>query len=313
MFPLQLFFSSFMILGTFLMLFSPNYVSIWVGLELNFFGFLPLMADMKETQTLEASMKYFLVQAFGSSIFLTGLFLLTYSNFMNTNFNFPHTLMILAISVKLGIAPFYFWLPSVMSGLSWKNCILLNTFQKFGPMLLFTHLFSWNSFILMMIITTSLIGGMMGMSQTQVRSILAYSSLVHMSWILSLGFYSLCYMLLYMFIYFILSSLVFMHSAKKNSIRISSTTPKKLSLLASLLSLGGMPPFTGFSMKLLGLQILISEASIMLTSMLVLSSLLSLYFYLNLLFSWMSQTSLSTEILTKTESVMIITMSFGLT
>nr|YP_009489711.1 NADH dehydrogenase subunit 2 [Falcidens halanychi]AWH02138.1 NADH dehydrogenase subunit 2 [Falcidens halanychi] len=294
MWPIYFFFSFFMFLGIFFMIFSPSWVIIWIGLEMNLFGFLPLMVDMKENQTLEATMKYFLIQAFGSGMFLGGsffslIFLETWFSLSLTSNNyFPDILLFLAIAIKMGLAPFYIWLPSIMSSISWSNCVLLNTFQKIGPMLLFTKFFSFNTVSMVMISMSTLVGGVMGVIQTQIRTIMAYSSLVHLGWILALGMFSMYGMIQYMTIYFFLSSSIFLYCMKPNLSRFSLKSPKALILIISFLSLGGLPPMSGFFMKWVGMKILMSQTHLLLNLTLILGSVLSLFFYLNLLFSWIS-------------------------
>nr|YP_009489698.1 NADH dehydrogenase subunit 2 [Falcidens acutargatus]AWH02130.1 NADH dehydrogenase subunit 2 [Falcidens acutargatus] len=309
MWPISLFFSFFMILGIFLMLSSLNWMSIWVGLELNLFGFLPLMLMPGVSSTAEASMKYFLVQAFGSGIFLSYSF---FSYFFFSSFaSLSYLFILVSLALKVGLSPFFSWFPHVMVNLSWSNCVILNTLQKIGPILLFSNFFSMNFLIMIMVASNAIFGATMGYLQSFIRSIMAYSSMVHLGWILSIGMISIYATLTYTLLYFILSSCIFIFAATISSDRWSIFT-KMFILVCSLLSLGGLPPLTGFMMKMIGMVILLKSNLVILLSLMLLSSILSIIFYLNLLFFWSSshkQTKLSVKMF---EGIFLILTTFGL-
>lgn len=315
MWPLHLFFSFFIFLGVFFIVFSPNWIRIWVGLELNLFGFIPIIANIKESQTLEASIKYFLIQAFGSGVFLVGSFLrfISLRKWFNliplTPNHFAYLFLLLAISIKMGLAPFYFWLPRVIRNLSWTNCILLNTLQKLGPILLFSKFFSFNKIRIIIFSLRALIGGAIGIAQTQIRTIIAYSSIVHLGWILTLGIIRIYSILQYILIYFILSSTIFLYCSSTNIRRLSLKSIKELILIFRFLSIGGLPPIRGFFIKWIGLKLLISQNLFIISFILITSSIFSLFFYLNLLFSAISYFPKKNYITLKKKDILIISIS----
>nr|YP_009092242.1 NADH dehydrogenase subunit 2 [Scutopus ventrolineatus]AHI45705.1 NADH dehydrogenase subunit 2 [Scutopus ventrolineatus] len=291
MWPMQSFFYFLMITGIFIIFSFNNWLGIWIGLELNMFGFLPLLGGLNNEENLEASMKYFLIQAFGSGLFLCGSLLMFNSKTLWNMMSLESTsyliylFIFMGISLKLGLAPFYMWLPSIMSSISWFNCIILNTIQKMGPIALFYKLFSLNWMILMMLAFTALIGGIGGLSQSLIRALMAYSSLVHMGWFLCLSMLDMYLMWMYIIIYFLLSSFIFSYCNWNFLKSINLNHKKSILLSLSLLSLGGVPPMTGFYMKWIALTTFMKFDMFFLCLMLLLASFLSLYYYLNLMFS----------------------------
>lgn len=86
----------------------------------------------------------------------------------------------------MGIFPFHFWFPGVIAGLPWLSCLFLSTWQKVGPLfliisLLEVNLITWLLLTFCVVASGSrLLGGLGGINQTQVRALLAYSSIGHL-------------------------------------------------------------------------------------------------------------------------------------
>ena len=89
-----------------------------MGLEINLLSFIPLVVCRLGEIEAESRLKYFLVQALGSSLILLGGFsLINYPNSIIT-FYISSFFLICSLIIKIGIFPFHFWLPHVMGGLS---------------------------------------------------------------------------------------------------------------------------------------------------------------------------------------------------
>lgn len=89
---------------------------------------------------------------------------------------------------KMGAAPVHFWVPTVIQGLSWGNCILLITVQKIAPMGIMV--ISPDTLIIQDLLTgasilSGILGGVGGLNQVLLRKILAYSSIRHIGWLLA--------------------------------------------------------------------------------------------------------------------------------
>nr|AML60297.1 NADH dehydrogenase subunit 2 [Mesembrinella sp. ACMJ-2016] len=279
----------FMILmmGTLISISANTWLSAWMGLEINLLAFIPLMSDNKLMST-EASLKYFLTQALASSIFLFATILLMlnsskfYSNFLMEMVVFSSLLL------KMGSAPFHFWFPNVMEGLSWSNSLIMMTWQKIAPMMLISYII-FDSFIIMSIILSSLIGALGGFNQTSLRKLMAYSSINHLGWMLTAMYNSnLLWMVYFLFYMFLSFTMVFMFNMFKISyinqmfsLHFNSKILKFL-LFFNLLSMGGLPPFLGFLPKWIVIQSLTINNQFFLLTFLVIMALITLFFYIRL-------------------------------
>nr|YP_009026967.1 NADH dehydrogenase subunit 2 [Cherax crassimanus]CDN96574.1 NADH dehydrogenase subunit 2 [Cherax crassimanus] len=292
--PYKIMFSLTLVSGSLLSISSSSWFSAWIGLELNLMSFIPLISSKTNQYPSEASLKYFLIQALGSSIIILA------SSLTPLYPSFIPMIISLALLLKLGAAPFHFWFPQVMEGLNWVQVIILMTIQKLAPMFLLSYLsmeLFTNTSIFIAAMSSAVIGALGGMNQTSLRKILSYSSINHMSWMLiamlinetSWMIYFLMYALISSSIalYFLfLQSFYFPHLIHSNSGPLSKT----ISAL-SLFSLGGMPPFSGFIPKWIIIQEMILSHFYFSLGVLLLSSLVTLYFYIRLTLSSISITS----------------------
>nr|YP_010241766.1 NADH dehydrogenase subunit 2 [Terebellum terebellum]QTI82466.1 NADH dehydrogenase subunit 2 [Terebellum terebellum] len=301
--PFSYMFVFTMVSGTLFSISSSHWLGIWAGLEINLIGFLPLLVYQKKMTESESAVKYFVVQALGSSFLMFGS-LLSYSLSFSWDINLSNEFYIMSIliimcglCIKMGLFPFHFWLPSVMAGLPWISCLLLATWQKFAPIFLVGSLMEVNFIywiclpICFMCAGSSLIGGIGGLNQTQIRSLLAYSSIGHLGWIVFSLMYSDWVMKTYLLIYIIISIGVFTSLWKSNLpemkslIKISNKNEGEMSVMLMLLSLGGLPPLLGFISKWLVISFVMNANLWGVMVFLILGSLISLFYYLSLFFS----------------------------
>nr|YP_009504358.1 NADH dehydrogenase subunit 2 [Graphomya rufitibia]AWX64105.1 NADH dehydrogenase subunit 2 [Graphomya rufitibia] len=281
-------FFSILMAGTVISISSNSWLGAWMGLEINLLSFIPLMNDSKLMST-EASLKYFLTQALASSILLFSVILLMINS--KNSMNFTEMMIFSSLLLKSGSAPFHFWFPNVMEGLSWLNALILMTWQKIAPLMLISYLIN-KPLILMSIILSSMIGALGGLNQTSLRKLMAYSSINHLGWMLAAMFSSNSLWMIYFSFYsFLTFSMIFMF----NSFKISHINQLftlffknknlKFILFFNLLSLGGLPPFLGFFPKLMVIQALTMNNQLFLLTFMVLMTLITLYFYLRLCYS----------------------------
>nr|AUR33643.1 NADH dehydrogenase subunit 2 [Colluricincla harmonica] len=291
----KLIFSISLLLGTTITISSNHWVMAWTGLEINTLAILPLISKSHHPRAIEAATKYFLVQATASALVL-------FSSMTNawhtgqwdiTQLTHPTSCLILttAISIKLGLVPFHFWFPEVLQGSSLITGLLLSTAMKFPPItLLFMTSSSLNPTLLMtMAILSVALGGWMGLNQTQVRKIMAFSSISHLGWMSIIIVYNPKLTLLNFYLYTLMTAAVFLAFNATKTLKLSTlmtawTKTPSLSgiLLLALLSLAGLPPLTGFLPKWLIIQELTKQDMAPAAMILSLLSLLSLFFYLRL-------------------------------
>nr|ADR79048.1 NADH dehydrogenase subunit 2 [Erythrogenys erythrogenys] len=291
----KLIFTSSLLLGTTITITSNHWITAWAGLEINTLAILPLIAKSHHPRAIEAATKYFLTQATASTILL-------FSATMNawhtgqwdiTQLTHPASCLVLtsALAMKLGLAPFHFWFPEVLQGSPLTTALLLSTIMKFPPItLLFMTSPSLNPTLLTcMALLSVALGGWTGLNQTQIRKILAFSSISHLGWMAIIVSYNPKLTLINFYLYVLMTTAVFLtlntiKTLKLPTLMTTWTKTPTLSamLFLTLLSLAGLPPFTGFLPKWLIVQELTKQDMALAATMISLLSLLSLFFYLRL-------------------------------
>nr|QXG20282.1 NADH dehydrogenase subunit 2 [Empidonax flaviventris]WDE89110.1 NADH dehydrogenase subunit 2 [Empidonax flaviventris] len=291
----KLIFSLSLLLGTTITISSSHWIMAWTGLEINTLAILPLISKSHHPRAIEASTKYFLIQATASTLLL-------FSSMLNawftgqwdiTQLTHPLSCMLLtvAISMKLGLVPFHFWFPEVLQGSSLMTSLLLATIMKFPPtILLFLTSPSLNPTLLsMMAIASAALGGWMGLNQTQIRKIMAFSSISHLGWMTIILIYSPKLTLITFYLYSLTTAAIFFTLDTTNTLKLStlmaawSKIPSlTAALMLTLLSLAGLPPLTGFLPKWLIIQELTKQELTTTATIIALLSLLGLFFYLRL-------------------------------
>nr|YP_010415007.1 NADH dehydrogenase subunit 2 [Littoraria intermedia]URW97529.1 NADH dehydrogenase subunit 2 [Littoraria intermedia] len=288
--------------GTIFSISSSHWLGVWAGLEINLIGFLPILVYQKSNSESESAVKYFVIQALGSGLLIFGSLMgcnlsFTWDLIMNSSIS-SFIIIMSGLIIKMGMFPFHFWLPSVMAGLPWFSCLFLATWQKIAPLLLVSSLieasilYSFMILFCLMASTSSLIGGIGGMNQTQVRALLAYSSIGHLGWIMFAASQSMWSMKSYFLIYILISLSIFLSlwylnlSHIKNLSDLMTFEPyKAFSFMVMLLSLGGLPPLLGFISKWVVVFGAMQSNYWIFLFILILGSVMSLFYYLGLYFS----------------------------
>nr|AAG00700.2 NADH dehydrogenase subunit 2 [Calotes mystaceus] len=281
------------ITSTILATMSNNWLLAWLSLELNTLTVLPIIAKAKHPRAIEAATKYFLTQATASCLlllagtanaWLTGTWDITQMSNKYTS-----TIMLLALTMKIGTVPTHFWLPEVLQGSTLLTALLISTWQKIAPMsLLFIMSNNTSPNITLIIGTLSTVfGGWAGMNQTQLRKMLAYSSIANMGWAIIILAIDPNMSMVNIFTYITITTPTFLlmtlTSTKtlQNMTTMWSTSPMATTMTALLLlSMAGLPPLTGFLPKLIIMNELVAQNLTPTAILILLSSLLSLTFYL---------------------------------
>nr|YP_010951380.1 NADH dehydrogenase subunit 2 [Naso brevirostris]WMN14109.1 NADH dehydrogenase subunit 2 [Naso brevirostris] len=281
-------------LGTTITFASSHWLLAWMGLEINTLAIIPLMAQHHHPRAVEATTKYFLTQATAAAMLLfasmTNAWLTGQWDIQQMSHPLPITMITIALALKIGLAPLHSWLPEVLQGLDLTTGLLLSTWQKLAPFALLLQIQPTNSTLLILLgLMSTLIGGWGGLNQTQLRKILAYSSIAHLGWMILVLQFSPSLTLLTLLTYFVMTFSTFLvfKLNKATNINALATSWTKAPMLTSLtplilLSLGGLPPLTGFMPKWLILQELTKQDLAPTATIAALTALLSLYFYLRL-------------------------------
>nr|UTE81825.1 NADH dehydrogenase subunit 2 [Propithecus edwardsi] len=284
--------------GTMLTMISSHWLLIWMGLEMNMLAIIPILAKKTNPRSTEAATKYFLTQATASMLLMMTIVI----NAMYTgqwNVTNIHNLLttltiIIALTMKLGMTPFHFWIPEVTQGVTLTAGMLLLTWQKLAPISILLQIYpSMNTNILLTFaLLSTLVGGWGGLNQTQLRKILAYSSIAHMGWMVAVLTFCPSLTILNLLIYLMLTITLFTMlniNTSTTTLTLSTLWNKNptitLTILTSLLSLGGLPPLTGFLPKWVIVQELTKNNNITMATIMMITALLNLYFYMRLIYS----------------------------
>nr|ABV60365.1 NADH dehydrogenase subunit 2 [Lucasium squarrosum] len=281
-------------LGTTITMTSSHWLLAWAGLEMNTLAIIPIISKQHHPRATEAATKYFLVQATASALILL-------SSSMNawktgqwdiSQLSAPEaTIMLtLALAMKLGLAPMHFWVPEVLQGSTLTTAMIISTWQKLAPSALL--LLTINSLNPTMLISFGLLstflGGWLGLNQTQTRKIMAFSSIAHMGWLFMALTINPNITLITLTTYLLLTMTMFSLltlTTSKTLLDLGTTPTLAPTLLTTamltLMSMGGVPPLTGFTPKWLILTELTPTLPTI-SCLLAFSTLPSLFFYLRM-------------------------------
>nr|ARH54793.1 NADH dehydrogenase subunit 2 [Trigonopterus sp. AH-2016] len=295
----KMLFLALLMASTLISISSVSWFTAWVGLEINLMALMPLMTNLKNKLSNESTIKYFIVQAMASSSLLFSVLILPEMKILSLSLSsFPSMMINSTLLLKMGAAPFHFWLPEIISGLNWNLIFIILTWQKIAPMILLSYLVKSSTFLSLIIIFSAIISGIQGMNQTCMRKIMAYSSINHTGWMLSSLLSSINVWFYYFTIYSFINFNIILVFNKYHIFYFNQLTKllnfnKKLKLLFSMnfLSLGGLPPFLGFLPKWLTINFLVNKNFIALSLILILSTLVSLYFYTRITLSSITLTT----------------------
>nr|ADN30005.1 NADH dehydrogenase subunit 2 [Haemodracon riebeckii] len=281
--------------GTIITLSSYHWLLAWLGLELNTLSILPLIIKSHHPRATEATTKYFIVQTTASALILfagtTNAWVNGHWLISESTHHMTTTILLTAVALKLGLAPTHTWYPEVLQGSNMLTALTISTWQKIAPLaflfLLSNHLPP--HIMLTLALISALTGGVAGINQTQTRKIMAFSSISHMGWVLAALTLNANLASMTLLIYITMTSTMFL--------TLTSTTSKSLTdlgttwsysptlqtmMLTTLMSLGGLPPLTGFIPKLLILKELVLLNLPTISTILILTSLPSLFFYMRM-------------------------------
>ena len=199
-------------------------------------------------------------------------------------------LLSVVLLIKMGGAPFHIWFPRVAEGLGWLQFIILSTIQKIAPIALLSYVIDSSCWLVILVIPVSaLVGALGGINQLILRKLMSYSSIGHTAWMLSALLIRETLWFTYFLVYCITSATVAFFFFHKQAYHLNhlisrslQTTTQSCVMYASLLSLGGLPPFTGFIPKWVTIQEISTSRYTFLAFFLILGTLINLYYYLRL-------------------------------
>ena len=258
------------VLGTALTFTSNNWWLAWLGMELNLLGFISFVSKYYNNESV---FKYFIIQSLGSIILL--------SSFISVDINYFlfNRLILIALLLKLGASPFHFWLPVIVEHFNSFQLFIILTWQKIAPLILIISL-TFNKLIFIRLIFRLIVGSVGNINELRVFIMYTYSSISHTGWLIVSSIINEHVCILYLIIYSIILLTVILYINKK----FVRDHWYKLNLIyfLNILSLGGLPPFTGFFIKWIIIKELINIRSLLILSILIITRILLIYIYLRL-------------------------------
>ncbi|QIL81316.1 NADH-quinone oxidoreductase subunit NuoN [Diaphorobacter sp. HDW4A] len=323
------------LLGMFVMIGANNFLVIYLGLELLTLASYALVALRRDhSQSVEAAMKYFVLGAMASGFLLYGLSMIygaTGSLDIGQVFQainggqirhqvlvFGTVFVVAGLGFKLGVVPFHMWVPDVYQGAPTSITLMIGSAPKlaaFGMTMrllvdgLLPLAFDWQQMLMVMAVCSLLIGNLAGLMQTNIKRMLAYSTISQMGFVL-LGlmsgvihgnvdanavenaysaamFYVVTYVLTTLAAFGVILLLArdgFESEEISDFAGLNQRSPLYAGVMAiCLFSMAGIPPLVGFYAKLSVLQALISSGAtshIALAVFAVIMSLIGAFYYL---------------------------------
>lgn len=284
-----------LIIGSLISISSNSWFGVWVGLEVNLISFIPLiLLNEYRLNNSESALNYFLVQAIGSSLLLFSIIfyylsLVVYEFIEFRKYNIFVNFILLSLILKLGAAPFHFWIPNVGENVNWNILLILLIWQKLAPIVLVIYLNYLYNLVLVFVILRTFIGSLGGLNQLSIHKLLVFSSINHIGWIFYIMLLHDYIWLFYYFVYILLniSVIYFFNMFQVNYlVQLSSLFYKqnyiKWLVIIGILSLGGLPPFLGFLPKLIVINLIINNCYYFIIFYFVILRLLILKVYLNI-------------------------------
>jgi len=313
----------FATLGMMLMASGAHLITIFLGLETMSISIYVLAGMMREDRrSVEAALKYFLLGAFATGFLLYGMALIygaTGSLYLKEVASYiasknllrsPMLLMSLVLltigfGFKIAAVPFHMWTPDVYEGAPTSITAFMATGVKAAGFAALVRVFfsalpafrpDWTSIMWLIAVATMTVGNIVAISQTNIKRMLAYSSIAHAGYIL-VAFVSgndlgISGILFYLMAYTFMSIGAFTYVillGKKGEENTSITDYAgigfKYPLLAAamtifLLSMAGIPPLGGFMAKFYIFSAAVKSKFYWLAILGVLNSAVSVYYYL---------------------------------
>ncbi len=310
-----------MLVGGICMVSYTNLTMLFLGLEiLSISAYILAGARKRDYRSNEAALKYYLMGAFATGVFLFGVALIygATGSFDITEiaqyaalpehssiYYVGILLLMIAFGFKIAAAPFHFWTPDVYTGAPTLVTALMSTLIKTAAIVAFYRLFNtcfstitnWSTVLTIMAAVAMGIGNITAVVQTNVKRMLAYSSIAHSGYLLfaifALGANSGASLLVYTAGYTFASLLAFagiivvQHHTQSNDLSAFNGLGKRNPILAvcitmAMLSLAGIPPLAGFFGKFYIFTNAINANYIAITLWAVLMSCVGVYYYLRL-------------------------------
>jgi NADH-quinone oxidoreductase subunit N len=315
----------FALLGMMVMVSAHSFLTIYLGLELLSLSLYAMVAMHRDSQDAsEAAMKYFVLGALASGMMLYGMSILygvtgslnleivSAALYQHAEKNmllvFGLVFVIAGIAFKLGVVPFHMWIPDVYQGAPTAVTLFLGTAPKLSGFALAFRLLvdglggllaDWQEMLIILSVLSMATGNIVAISQTNLKRMLAYSTIAHMGFLL-LGllagsragyagsmFYVIVYALMSLgsFGMIILLGRAGFESDRLEDFKgLADRSPWFAFIMLMLMfSLAGVPPFVGFWAKWFVIKEAINAGFVWLAALAVVFSIIGAFYYLRII------------------------------
>ena len=310
------------VLGMMVMISSNDLIVFYMGLELQSLALYVLATfNRDQLKSSEAGLKYFVLSALSSGLLLYGCSLIygfsgstnfnVISNQLNTNeyvLTFGIVFILVGLAFKISAVPFHMWAPDVYEGSPTSVTLFFTMVPKIAALTVFVRFLyvpflnlidQWQMIIVFLSIASMLFGAIAAIGQTNIKRLIAYSSIGHIGYTLAglatgsnEGIQS---SIIYISIYVIMNLALFscLLMLKRNNqyfeeiddlSGLSKNHPLlSLSLLVILFSLAGIPPLAGFFAKFYVFKAVIEQSMYFLAIVGLLSTVVAAFYYLRII------------------------------
>lgn len=315
---------SLAVVGMMMMVSAGNLMSLYMGLELQSLALYVVASFRRDSvKSTEAGMKYFVLGALSSGLLLYGASLV-YGYTGSTDFAIiiqsagqggsiglmiGLVLVISGLAFKVSAVPFHMWTPDVYEGSPTPVTAFFATAPKVAAMALFARVMhdafgdataDWQQVIVLISLLSMFLGAVAAIGQTNIKRLMAYSSIAHMGYAL-MGLaagtaYGVEAMLMYMSFYVIMNigTFAFIMTMEKDGQPVTdiqslnllskSNPGKALAVMVLMVSLAGIPGTIGFFGKLYVLKAAYGAGLLWLAIAGVIASVIGAYYYLRIIY-----------------------------
>jgi len=312
----------FAMLGMMVMISASHFLTLYMGLELMSLSLYAMIALQKDSAVAtEAAMKYFVLGALASGLLLYGMSMLygvtgslavdqvasvvQYGVENRTVLTFGLVFIVAGLAFKLGAVPFHMWIPDVYEGSPTAVTLFIGSAPKIAAFAFVLRLLveglqgllvDWQGMLIIMALLSIAIGNITAIAQTNIKRMLAYSTISHMGFLLfgflsgSLAGYSASMFYVLVYVVMSLGSFGMILLLSRQGFEAENLDDFKglnqrspwyaFIMLLLMFSMAGVPPTVGFYAKLAVLQAALQAGFVWLVVGAVLLSVIGAFYYL---------------------------------
>ncbi len=312
----------FALLGMMVMISAYHFLMLYLGLELMSLSLYALVALQRDSAAAsEAAMKYFVLGAIASGMLLYGMSMiygvtgtlylgqmrsvLQMGAFPSLPLVFGLVFLVAGMAFKLGVVPFHMWVPDVYEGAPTAVTLFLGSAPKLAALVFVLRVLvwgleplfiDWQQMLIVLAILSMAIGNITAIAQTNLKRMLAYSTIAHMGFML-LGvlaadrvgygaalFYAIAYLIMSLAAFgmiLLLSRAGFESDRLEDFKGLNARSPwLAFLMLLTMFSMAGIPPTVGFYAKLAVLEAVVNQGYVWIAVAAVMFSLIGAFYYL---------------------------------